>query len=81
MSLLITSTTVQQSAEKIIDNGYFQKLNVTTIKGKTSCKTKKDLLNFMIMQVVEVEEIPITTGDCNCLKDEFEFTQTCEDAS
>lgn len=80
MSLLITAQTVDESAEIIVNSGYFKKLNVTTIKGKTSCKLKKDLLNLMILQVVSTEEIPITTGDCNCLKEEFDFTQPCTDA-
>lgn len=79
MSLLITSQSVLEASENIVQNGYFKKVVITTIKGKTSCKQKKNLLNFMIMQVLSAEEIPVTTGDCDCLKEEFNFTQSCEE--
>ncbi len=79
MSLLIISDSVLEASDTIISGGYFQKLNTTTIKGKTSCKTKKDLLNFMVLQVLSIEEIPVTSGSCDCLKDEFNFTQPCSE--
>jgi hypothetical protein len=80
MSLLLTEASLLEAAITINNNGYFKKLNVTTIKGKTSCKTKKELLNFMVMQVIVIEEIEITIADCDCLREEFDFTQSCEDA-
>lgn len=80
MPVLITSASVEEASETILSKNYFQRLNVTTIKGKTSCEQRKRLLNFMIIQVISTEEIEVTSSDCDCMKEEFDFTQSCSDA-
>lgn len=81
MPVLITQDSVTEGLGKIVgsDFAYFKKLNVTTIKGKTTCATKKSLLDEMVMQVIANEEIQVSTAACNCMKDEFTLTQSCED--
>lgn len=78
MSVLISGQSVDEAAQTIRSKGYYQKLSLTTIKGVTSCATKKNLLNFMIMQVVSAEGIPVSESDCKCLKNEMGFEQDCE---
>jgi hypothetical protein len=53
------------------------KTKLATFKGKYSCATNKQLLEFMSMQVIVDENISISTGSCECLKGTFDFTQDC----
>lgn len=77
MSLLITQQSLQESYETIKDSGFYKKLNTLTFKGNVGCKTKKELLDFMVLGVIVNEEIPVTEEDCKCIKKEFSISQPC----
>jgi hypothetical protein len=78
MSVLITQESVLFAALSVLRGGYQQKIKVTTIKGVTSCKMKKELLQFMILQVLATEQIEVTTEECECIKTDFNYiSQDC----
>ena len=77
MSVQINGQSLLESAELIIARGYFKKLNLLTTTGKSSCKNKATLMQFMAANVMCDEEIEVQTSTCNCMKNELNFTQTC----